>query len=92
MTSRIPSVISEYDETRIVQHGDAYYWQYKRGGKEYGPFSTLLEAVEDMQFKEDAIEPGETLTEAEDEIGMATWGDPETGLPAEESIARVEEH
>jgi hypothetical protein len=45
-----------------------------------------------MQWLEDDIETAETLEEAEDEIGIAGWIDPETGLPAEESISRVEEH
>ena len=31
----------------------------------------------------DAPEPGESLREAEDEIGIADWIDPETGDPAE---------
>jgi hypothetical protein len=30
-----------------------------------------------------APEPGETLQEAEDEIGIADWIDPETGAPAQ---------
>jgi hypothetical protein len=31
----------------------------------------------------EAPEPGETLQEAEDEIGIADWIDPDTGDPAE---------
>ncbi len=92
MTQTIPVVIAEYDDTHILKYRDAFYWQFKSGGQEYGPFPTLLEAVEDMRYQEEAIEPGETLEEAEDEIGVASWIDPETGLPAEESIPRVEEH
>ena len=39
-----------------------------------------------------AYEPGETLEEAEDEIGISSWIDPDTGEPAEESIPRTEDH
>jgi len=38
------------------------------------------------------LEPGETLREAEDEVGIADWIDPETGEPAEESRPHLEEH
>ena len=37
-------------------------------------------------------EPGETLEEAESEIGVADWIDPDTGEPAEESVPRIEDH
>ena len=46
-----------------------------------------------MQAPEDgSYEPGETLAEAEDEIGISDWIDPDTGEPAEESIPRTEDH
>ena len=35
---------------------------------------------------------GTTLAEAEDEIGISGWIDPDTGQPAEESIPRTEDH
>jgi hypothetical protein len=35
---------------------------------------------------ESDYEPGETLEQAEDEIGMSGWIDPETGEPGEESF------
>ena len=38
------------------------------------------------------VEPGETIEEAEAEVGVSGWVDPETGEPAEESIPRLEEH
>jgi hypothetical protein len=38
------------------------------------------------------IEPGETLKEAEGEIGISDWVDPETGELAEENVPRIEEH
>ena len=45
--------------------------------REYGPFATLLEAVQSMQADGEAPEP-ETLEEAEAEIGIADYG-PDTG-------------
>ena len=46
-----------------------------------------------MAYNADSeIEVGETAEEAEEEVGIADWIDPETGLPAEESVPRTEEH
>lgn len=44
------------------------------------PASLLTSIVEQA---EDEPEPGETLLEAEDEIGINGWIDPDTGEPAE---------
>jgi hypothetical protein len=93
MTKIIPETPPEYDRTRILERPDGFYWQSKDGGREYGPFATLLEAVQDMEDGgEAAPEPGETLEEAEDEIGIAGHVDPDTGEPAEEQRPRTEEH
>ena len=90
MTHVIPETPPDYDDARLTERPDGFYWQSKSGGKEFGPFPTLLEAVRDMQYRDNAeIEPGETLEEAEADLGIADWIDPETGEPAEESIPRV---
>ena len=34
----------------------------------------------------------EPLQEAESEIGIAEWIDPDTGGPAEDSVPRIEDH
>lgn len=92
MTQIIPQTIPEYDATRVIDRPDGFYWQEKDGNREYGPFATLLEAVEDMQAVEDgAPEPGETVEEAEAEIGMANWIDPDTGQPAEEERPHIDD-
>jgi hypothetical protein len=92
MTQVIPETIPEYDSTRLVERPNGFYWQEKDGLREYGPFATLLEAVQDMQAAGDrAPEPGETVEEAEAEIGIAGWIDPETGAPAEEERPRIED-
>lgn len=81
------------DRARVIERPGGFYWRTEDRGTEYGPFPTLPEAVADMQATDDsAYEPGETLEEAEDEIGISSWIDPDTGEPAEESIPRTEDH
>ena len=93
MTQVIPETPPDYDRTRIVERPDGFYWQAKEGGREFGPFATLLEAVQDMEAGgEGAPEEGETLAEAENEIGIADYKDPETGELAEEQRTRLEDH
>ena len=93
MSSSIPQTSAEYDKTFVIERPDGFYWQYKGTDEEFGPFATLLEAVEDMKYNADAaIEPGESLQEAEDELGIATWIDPETGEPAEDFVPHIEDH
>ncbi len=90
MTQVIPETPPQYDEARISERPDGFYWQPKSGGKEFGPFPSLLEAVLDMEYRDSAdIEPGESLEEAESDIGIADWIDPDTGEPAEESVPRL---
>jgi hypothetical protein len=92
MTQVIPETPPEFDSTRLIERPDGFYWQSKSGTKEFGPFATLLAAVQDMQARDDMqLEPGETAQEAEAEIGIADWVDPETGEPAEESVPRLED-
>ncbi|MBH2043725.1 MAG: hypothetical protein I8H87_09395 [Comamonadaceae bacterium] len=70
---------------RIVQRPDGFHWIALDGRQEFGPFETLEQAKADMldAADEDAPQPGEALQEAEREIGIAEWIDPETGEPAE---------
>ena len=92
MTHIIPETPPDYDKTRIIERPDGFYWQSKSGGDESGPFPSLIEAIQDMQYRDNSqVEPGETLEEAEADAGIADWIDPETGEPAEESIPRLEE-
>lgn len=69
----------------IVERPDGFYWQDLASGRLYGPFPTLLLARQDMQYEEDSdFGEGESLAEAEAEIGIADWLDPDTGEPAED--------
>jgi hypothetical protein len=93
MKQVIPEPPPEYDRARIVERPDGFYWQSRDGGKESGPFATLREAVEDMQYRADSdFEPGESVEQAEAEIGIADWVDPETGELAEVQTPRIEDH
>lgn len=85
MTISIPLTPPDYDQTRVIERPDGFYWQDKLTSEEYGPFPTLLEAVQDMQYHDDnGFEEGESLQEAEAEIGISDRIDPETGEPAED--------
>lgn len=76
--------ITEVDMGHILLRPDGYHWQTPDGTQEFGPFETLEAALADMESAgEDGAEPGETLQEAEDELGVADWIDPDTGELAE---------
>jgi hypothetical protein len=86
MTTKKPisPIPTENDLTQVLERPDGFYWQDKLSEKEYGPFPTLLGAMQDMQGQnESGYEEGESLEEAEAEIGIADWIDPDTGEPAE---------
>ena len=83
----LPAVPDDADGAEppaIVERPDGYYWVSGESGAEVGPFETydLAEADRDAGGT-DAPEPGESLLEAEDEIGINEWLDSETGAPAE---------
>jgi len=87
LTTTIPITSRDYDNTHVVERPDGFYWYYEsESDKVFGPFPTLLEATQDMEYNADSdFEPGETLEQAEDEIGVSGWIDPETGEPGEET-------
>ena len=90
MTNPIPQTPPDYDQARMIERPDGFYWQDKLTDKLYGPFPTLIEAVQDMQYQEeDNYEEGESLEEAEAEIGIADWIDPDTGEPAEGTLPHI---
>lgn len=68
----------------VVERPDGWYWTPPGGRQQFGPFGSAAEARADRdRYDEQAPGPGETLEEAEQEIGIADWIDPETGEPAE---------
>ena len=93
MARTVPPAAPEPDRARVIERPDGFYWQSEDRREEYGPFQTLPEAVAAMQSSgESDLEPGESLAEAESEVGIADWIDPDTGQPAEESVPRIEDH
>ncbi len=68
----------------VVQRPDGFYWVGPVDHCEFGPFETAELARADRdRFDEQSPQPGETLGEAEAELGVADWIDPQTGEPAE---------
>lgn len=74
----------EIEVGQVIHRPDGYHWLGPDGTQEFGPFETLELALADMQSaNEENPEPGETLEEAENELGVADWIDPDTGELAE---------
>jgi hypothetical protein len=76
----------------VVERPDGFYWEATGEAKPYGPFPTRAEAQDDMlSAGGEAPEPGESLQEAESEIGISDWVDPDTGIPAEDNVPHIED-
>ena len=77
-----PDAFTRHIEPQFARRG--MQWVTVDGKQEVGPFVTLEEARADRHAADEyAPEPGESLQEAESELGIAEWIDPETGDPAE---------
>jgi hypothetical protein len=79
---------------RVIKRPDGYYWEAK-GREARGPFSTRGEAEADLLAGGAAggdFDSGATLQEAESELGISEWIDPDTGGPAEDNVPRLEDH
>lgn len=94
MTQIIPETSAYFDKTCVIERPDGFYWVKQETAAEYGPFVSLLEAVQDMEYSDgDQIENlAEDLHEIEEEIGINDWIDPDTGEPAEETFTHLEDH
>jgi hypothetical protein len=78
---------------RVIERPDGFYVQAP-SGEESGPYTTLAEAETELlaaEVTEPDLETGD-LQEAESDIGVSEWIDPETGGPAEDSVPRIEDH
>jgi len=86
----------EAAQGRIIERPDGFYWESKAIEEPRGPFATLAEAEADLLSGgagDGELDPAaETLQEAESEIGISEWIDPDTGVPAEDSVPRIEDH
>ena len=90
LTDRKTPVMKAVPETieglsdQIVKRPDGYYWTAPDEKQDYGPFPSYEEALADIQATDfETPAPGESLQEAESELGIADWIDPDTGEPAE---------
>lgn len=80
---------------RILERPDGFYWESKHTGELRGPFALRAEAEADLLAggaAEDELDGGETLQEAESELGISDWIDPDTGGPAEDNVPHIEDH
>jgi len=89
----VPVAVAELEGYRVIERPDGFWVQRAAGGRESGPYATLVEAIEDQRTEdEEALESDDTLAEVEAQIGVADWIDPETSAPAEDSVPHIEEH
>jgi len=96
-TKQTPNISPEYDQASVVERPDGFYWQDKATNQLFGPFSSVSEAAQEMQNQsainvDNDFEVGESLEEAEAEIGIAGWIDPETGELAEDCTTHLNEN
>jgi len=103
--SKKPSVQPAPEETlppespplqgRVIERPDGFYWMAKDDGQPHGPFASLAEAEADLLSGGAAPEEPEAdglLQEAESDLGISEWIDPDTGGPAEDNVPRIEDH
>ena len=77
----------------MLDRPDWFYWEASGEDKAYGPFPTREEAMEAMlSAGGNAPEPGESLQEAESELGISDWIDPDTGGPAEDNVPHIDDN
>jgi hypothetical protein len=80
---------------RVLERPDGFYCESKETKELRGPFESRAEAEADLLAggaTEAELDGGETLQEAESELGIAEWIDPDTGGPAEDNVPRIEDH
>jgi hypothetical protein len=93
MVRHITDIPTDYASC-IVERPDGFYWIDPDTAVEFGPFRTAALAIADMESGAESDpepEPGETLQEAEAELGISDWIDPETGEPAEDTVRHIED-
>jgi hypothetical protein len=91
MKKAAPELHMNHGVTKVMERASGFYWKFKGASREYGPFATLLDAITDMEADDDGgYGSGGSPDDAE--IGITTWMDPETGLPPEAAILRLEEY
>ena len=93
MRQTIPDTPADFDHTRIVERPDGFFWLDKDTGQTFGPFDTLLAAVQDMEYNADTdFGADDALDEVEEDLGLSAWVDPDTGELAEDTFTHLEDH
>lgn len=83
----------EDDRIEFIERPNGVYWRVGTSTVENGPFASLAEATADAEGREDpTFQATDSIAEAEAELGISEWIDPDTGSPAEESVPRIEDH
>jgi hypothetical protein len=81
------------DRIQFIERPNGVYWRAANGAEEYGPFATLAEATADAEGREDpTFQATDSVAEAEAEVGISEWIDPDTGEPGDGSAPRIEDH
>jgi hypothetical protein len=84
LIEEVEDMMDDALDDQIMARPDGYYWRAPDGKQDIGPFDTYELAAADMGSADElAQEPGESLQEAEDELGISDWIDPDTGELAE---------
>lgn len=66
-----PASPADDESSRVVARPDGFYWVADDGHQEFGPFASAADADAAMRAGiETEFEPGETIAEAEAEIGF----------------------
>ena len=93
---KVVSLKEEALQGRVIERPDGFYWESKETKELRGPFATRAEAEADMLAGgagDDELDPVVGgLQEAESELGISEWIDPDTGVPADDNIPRLEDH
>ena len=93
MKTSTPETSSNFVKGRTLERPDGFYWEDLETDEVRGPFATLAEAVSDMEYGAEAQpDTVDALRQAEDELGIADWIDPDTGVPAEEQVPHIEDN
>ena len=88
-----PAAKADEAAGRVIERPDGFYWERAKGDLA-GPYTTLAEAEADLlaDGAAEELEVPESLQEAESELGISEWIDPDTGGPAEDNVPRLEDH
>jgi hypothetical protein len=71
-------------DPELLERPDGIYWRVAESEEAFGPFETYeLARVDFLRGDEERPAPGETIADAETELGLNHWVDEDTGEVAE---------